>query len=77
MFLYSKIAKNFRCRRTKTTVIVNEEQTLVQVFSCEFCEISKNAYFIEKLRATDFEASIVTPIIVTISSKLAPSIKEF
>ena len=26
-----------------------EKETLAQVFSCEFCEISKNAFFIEHL----------------------------
>ena len=29
-----------------------KKQTLVQAFSCEFCEISKNAFFIEHVRAT-------------------------
>ena len=28
-------------------------QTLAQVFSCEFCEISKNTFFTEHLRAID------------------------
>ena len=28
-----------------------KKQTLVQVFSCEFCEISKNIFFKEHLRA--------------------------
>ena len=26
-----------------------KKKTLAQVFSCEFCEISKNTYFIEQL----------------------------
>ena len=26
-----------------------EKETLAQVFSCEFCEISKNTFFIEQL----------------------------
>ena len=29
-----------------------EEETLAQVISCEFFEISKNTFFIEHLRAT-------------------------
>ena len=29
-----------------------KKETLAQVFSCEFCEISKNTIFIEHLRAT-------------------------
>ena len=28
------------------------KETLAQVFSCEFCEISKNAFFTEHLRTT-------------------------
>ena len=31
------------------------KKTLAQVFSCEFCEISKNTYFIEHLWATASE----------------------
>ena len=31
---------------------VIKKETLAQVFSCEFCEISKNTFFTEKLRAT-------------------------
>ena len=29
-----------------------KKYTLAQVFSCEFCKISKNAFFTEHLRAT-------------------------
>ena len=29
-----------------------KKETLVQVFSCEFCEISKNTFFTEHLRVT-------------------------
>ena len=29
-----------------------KKETLAQVFSCEFCEISKNIFFTEQLRAT-------------------------
>ena len=29
-----------------------KEETLAQVFFCEFCEISKNTFFIEHLRVT-------------------------
>ena len=29
-----------------------KKETMVQVFSCEFCEISKNIFFTEHLRAT-------------------------
>ena len=34
-----------------------KKETLAQVFSCEFCEISKNIFFIEHLRATASELS--------------------
>ena len=33
---------------------VIKKETLAQVFSCEFCEISKNTFFTEKLRVTAF-----------------------
>ena len=29
-----------------------KEETLAQLYSCEFCEISKNTFFIEQLRVT-------------------------
>ena len=29
-----------------------KKETLAQVFSCEFCEISKNIFFTEQLRTT-------------------------
>ena len=32
-----------------------EKETLAQVFSCEFCEISKNTFFTGHLRTTAFE----------------------
>ena len=32
-----------------------KKETLAQVFSCEFCEIFKNIYFLEHLRATASE----------------------
>ena len=36
-----------------------EKETLIQVFSCEFCEISKNTFLTEHLRMTAFESRIV------------------
>ena len=30
-----------------------KKKTLAQVFSCGFCDISKNTFFTENLRATD------------------------
>ena len=32
-----------------------QEETLAQVFSCEFCEISKNTFFTEYVWATVFK----------------------
>ena len=32
-----------------------KKETLAQVFSCEFCEISKNTFFTEHLRTTTSE----------------------
>ena len=34
-----------------------KKESLEPVFSCEFCEISKNTFFVEHLRATAFEAT--------------------
>ena len=31
------------------------------MFSCEFCEISRNNFFIERIGATAFELSFVNP----------------
>ena len=36
-----------------------QKQTLTQVFSCEFCEIFKNTFFIEHLRATASELGFI------------------
>ena len=37
---------------TKFTETQNLQETLAQVFSCEFCEISKNTFFTEHLWKT-------------------------
>ena len=37
------------------SVFFNKRETLAQVFSCEFCEISKNIVFTEHLQATASE----------------------
>ena len=39
-----------------TTLLKKETQA--QVFSCEFCKISKNTFFTEPLRATASELSV-------------------
>ena len=36
-----------------------QKQTLTQVFSCDFCEIFKNTFFIEHLRATASELGFI------------------
>ena len=60
----------------KETVKVNlekknfEKETLAQVFSCEFCEISKNIFFAEQLRTT---ASKIIQKIITETSEAAQS----
>ena len=38
-----------------TACNVIKKETLAQVFSCEFCEISKNTFFTEHVWATAFE----------------------
>ena len=37
-----------------------KKETLAQVFSCEFCEISKNIFFTEHLLATAFFCHLIT-----------------
>ena len=66
------------CTQTYTEAVVRRcsvkvscnfiKKRLAQVFSCEFCEISKNTFFTEPLRTT---ASICTQanIILAISSR--------
>ena len=36
-----------------------KKETLAQVFSCEFCEISKSTFFTEHLLATASERSVI------------------
>ena len=47
VFFFNKVA-GLACNFIK-------KKTLTQVFSCEFCEISKNIYFTEHLRTTASE----------------------
>ena len=57
----------------KETVACNfvKKETLAQVFSCEFCEISKNIFFIKYFRETVSEMTMIAllPLVkkVTIS----------
>ena len=47
----------------------NKKETLAQVFSCEFCEISKNTFFTEHLWTT---ASVEGPPIFVDASNYDP-----
>ena len=38
------------CARDSFLIKFIKKETLAQAFSCEFCEISKNTFFIEHLR---------------------------
>ena len=38
------------------------EETLTQVFSCQYCEIFENTYFEELLRATAFDSSFCSAL---------------
>ena len=54
MFLeISQNSQENTCVRVSFLIKVQafKEETLTQVFSCEFCEISKNTFFIEHLWA--------------------------
>ena len=46
--LHSKFTRKHLCQGLS----FNVNGTLAQVFSCEFCKISKNSFFTEHLRAT-------------------------
>ena len=39
-----------RCSRPATLLKIEKKKTLAQVLSCEFCESSKNTFFIEHIR---------------------------
>ena len=45
--MFLKISQNSTCNFI-------EKEALAQVFSCEFCKISKNTFFTEHLRTTAF-----------------------
>ena len=49
LLLHIYIYVKYRSRRPATLL---KKETLGQVFSCEFCEISKNIFFTEHLQAT-------------------------
>ena len=47
--LQKRCSQNFHQIHWKTPCSFIKRETLKQVFSCEFCEISKNTFFIEHL----------------------------
>ena len=49
------LCQNFLFKLQATGQKKKEKETLAQVFSCEFCEISKKTFFTEHLRTTAFE----------------------
>ena len=48
-------AKNSNIKLKAETCNFNKKETLAQVFSCEFSEISRNNFCTEHLRTTAFE----------------------
>ena len=65
LFCKKRCFKQFRKIRRRTPVPEPEtcnfikKETLAQVFSCEFSEISKNTFFVEHLWATASEYKIL------------------
>ena len=58
--MFSEISQNLQentCARVFFLVNFIKKETLAQVFSCEFCEISKSTFFTEHLWTT---ASIIS-----------------
>ena len=54
-FSVKSILRNFAKftgKRLCQSLFFNKKETLAQVFSCDFCEISKNTFFIEHLWTT-------------------------
>ena len=51
-FTYSKLTKETLEKRCEICSKLTIKETLAQVFSCEFCKISKNAFFTEHLWKT-------------------------
>ena len=56
--VFSEISQNSQ-ENTCARVSFFKKETLAQFFSCEFCEISKNNFFMEHLRATASECSLI------------------
>ena len=74
--VFLKIPQNSQETRPQTSNFIKKE-TLTQVFSCEFCQISKNTFFTEHLRATSsmlLEGRRLKQIEISIISKLTKKI---
>ena len=61
IFLYSDCIQE----NTQACNFIKKE-TLAQVFSCEFCEISKNNFFTEHLRTTAFDKRLEIIIVYSL-----------
>ena len=59
VFFKKMCSKKFRKIHRKTP----KKETVAQVFSCEFCEISKNAFFTEPLWTTASASGKFVPIL--------------
>ena len=57
-FTYSKLTKETLEKRCEICSKLTIKETLAQVFSCEFCKISKNAFFTEHLWAAASEKKV-------------------
>ena len=49
---FAKFTGKHLCQSLLFNKVAIKKETLAQLFSCEFCEISKNAFFTEHLRTT-------------------------
>ena len=53
MFLeISQNSQENTCAKVSFLIKLQKKEALAQVFSCEFCDISKNTFFTEHIRTT-------------------------
>ena len=58
--MFLEISQNSQENTCETSACnFTKKETLAQLFSCEFCEISKNTFFIEHLRVTASGAMVL------------------
>ena len=53
-----------------------KKETLAHVFSCEFCEISKNTFFTEHLRVTRSIKALIKTALLVFAKKINPYSKR-